>query len=142
MPPGLGDAFDVPADTKDAHGNAIRQATHEKTGYPLEIRHKATGMHFVFIPAGEFIMGSPKDEKGRDDDEKQHKVTLAKPFYMGKYEVTAGQFKAFVRAATYRTDAEKDGWAYAWTGNSGARLTALHGRNRGLSRRRNTRSPR
>jgi formylglycine-generating enzyme required for sulfatase activity len=29
-----------------------------------------------------------------------------------------GQFKAFARAATYRTDAEKDGWAVAWTGSS------------------------
>jgi formylglycine-generating enzyme required for sulfatase activity len=75
-------------------------------------------MHFVFIPAGEFMMGSPEDETNRGSDEQQHKVTLAKPFYMGRYEVTVGQFKVFVRAAAYRTDAEKDGWAYAWKDGS------------------------
>jgi formylglycine-generating enzyme required for sulfatase activity len=118
MPLELADAFEVPAGPKDAYGNPIRQGMDPQTGLPLEIRHKASGIHFVFIPAGEFMMGSPNEEDGRASDEKQHKVTLAKPFYMGKYEVTVGQFKAFVRAATYRTDAEKDGWAVAWTGST------------------------
>ena len=40
------------------------------------------------------MMGSPKKEKGRDDDEAQHEVTLTKPFYIGKYEVTQEQWKA------------------------------------------------
>jgi formylglycine-generating enzyme required for sulfatase activity len=122
MPAELGDAFDVPAGPKDACGNLIRQGTDRKIGLPLEIRHKASGMHFVFIPPWEFMMGSPDNEKDRNDDEKQHKVTLAKPFYMGKYEVTVGQFKAFVRGAGYRTDAEKDGMSLGWIGNRSGRV--------------------
>ena len=42
-------------------------------------------------------------------------VTISQPFYLGKYEVTKGQFKKFVEDTGYKTDAEKDGkggWGY------------------------------
>jgi formylglycine-generating enzyme required for sulfatase activity len=92
MAPGLEDAFELP---KDAYGNPLRQGTDEKTGLPMEIRHKGTGMHFVFIPAGEFMMGSPENEKDREVDEGPvHKVKLTKWLYLGKYEVTQAEWKA------------------------------------------------
>jgi formylglycine-generating enzyme required for sulfatase activity len=47
----------------------------------------------VLIPSGKFMMGSPVSEKSRANDETQHDVTLTKPFYMGKYEVTQGQWE-------------------------------------------------
>jgi formylglycine-generating enzyme required for sulfatase activity len=47
----------------------------------------------VLVPAGKFKMGSPASEKGRNNDEKQHEVTLTKPFFMGKYEVTQEQWE-------------------------------------------------
>ena len=50
-------------------------------------------LEMVLIPAGKFKMGSPASEKGRDDDETQHDVTLTKPYYMGKYEVTQEQYE-------------------------------------------------
>ena len=53
-----------------------------------------TGIVFVLIPAGTFLMGSPEDEEGRNDDEMQHEVTISKPFYIGKYEVTQTQWEA------------------------------------------------
>jgi formylglycine-generating enzyme required for sulfatase activity len=49
-------------------------------------------LEMVLIPAGKFIMGSPESEKGRLYNEMQHEVTLTKPFYMGKYEVTQEQW--------------------------------------------------
>lgn len=52
------------------------------------------GMKFVWIPPGSFLMGSPKEEKGRHENETQHKVTLTKGFYMGVYTVTKEQWKA------------------------------------------------
>jgi formylglycine-generating enzyme required for sulfatase activity len=67
------------------------------------------GMKLVRIPVGKFLMGSPSDEKDRLDDEFQHDVAITQPFYLGKHEVTIGQFKAFVQDAQYRTEAEKDG---------------------------------
>ena len=43
----------------------------------------------VVIPAGEFVMGSPEDEEGRYADEgPQHGVRIAKPFAVGRFEVT------------------------------------------------------
>ena len=48
----------------------------------------------VLIPVGKFMMGSPESEKGRRDNETQHEVTLTKPFYMGKYEVTQEQWES------------------------------------------------
>jgi formylglycine-generating enzyme required for sulfatase activity len=44
-----------------------------------------------------------------------HPVTITKPFFLGRYEVTKGQFKRFVEAKEYKTTAERDakgGWGY------------------------------
>jgi len=51
-------------------------------------------MKMVLIPAGTFKMGSPETEDKRDTDEVQHDVTLTKPFYMGRTEVTQAQWEA------------------------------------------------
>jgi sulfatase modifying factor 1 len=72
-------------------------------------------MDFVRIPAGKFQMGSPANEKERLTDEVQHSVELTHEFYMGKTEVTRGQFRAFVKDTGYKTEAETDGrggWGY------------------------------
>jgi len=55
---------------------------------------KGVKLEMVLIPAGKFVMGSPESEVGRSDDETQHKVTLTKHYYMGKYEVTQEQWEA------------------------------------------------
>ena len=50
------------------------------------------GMKLRLIPAGEFVMGSPANEKDRSNDEgPQHHVRITKPFYAGIHEVTVGQ---------------------------------------------------
>ena len=70
----------------------------------------------VFVPAGEFIMGSPEGE-GLDNEHPQRTVYLD-AFYINKYEVTNSQFSQFVDATGYTTDAEKGGWGWAWTGEA------------------------
>ncbi|MCY2971730.1 MAG: formylglycine-generating enzyme family protein [Planctomycetota bacterium] len=57
---------------------------------------KDVKLNLVFIPAGKVMMGSPASEKGRSADETQHEVTLTKPFYVGKYEVTPEQWNALM----------------------------------------------
>jgi formylglycine-generating enzyme required for sulfatase activity len=47
----------------------------------------------VFVQGGTFTMGSPESEPERSSGEVQHQVTLSS-FYIGKYEVTQGQWKA------------------------------------------------
>ena len=73
----------------------------------------------VVVPAGSFIMGSPRDEDPWNDDERpQHRVTIPRPFAVGRFEVTRGEWAAFVRATgrasqascrTYETGKWEDG---------------------------------
>jgi formylglycine-generating enzyme required for sulfatase activity len=73
------------------------------------------GMKLILIPAGEFMMGSPEGDKGRESDEHPHRVRITKPFYLGAHEVTLGQFLEFYHRANYKTEAERDGkggWGY------------------------------
>ncbi len=51
------------------------------------------GMVLVPIPAGEFQMGSPAEEKGREYDETLHPVRITQPFYLGVREVTREQYE-------------------------------------------------
>jgi formylglycine-generating enzyme required for sulfatase activity len=64
-------------------------------------------LDLVLIPAGTFMMGSPESEKGRRIDrprhgpgpidvETLHKVTLTRPFYIGKYEVAQKQYRQVI----------------------------------------------
>ena len=63
---------------------------------------KFGGIEFVYIPAGEFMMGSPSSEKDRSKDEgPQHEVELS-AFWMSKYEVTKAQWKAVVNDNCWR----------------------------------------
>lgn len=59
----------------------------------------------VVIPAGQFQMGSPPDEADRGDDEGPVRtVSISQPFAIGKYEVTQGEFAAFVEDTGYWTN--------------------------------------
>ena len=51
-------------------------------------------MEMIYCAPGSFMMGSPEDEEDRDDDETQHKVTLTKGFWLGKYPVTQSQWES------------------------------------------------
>jgi formylglycine-generating enzyme required for sulfatase activity len=47
-------------------------------------------MEFVWVPPGEFVMGS---ENGRPSEKPVHRVTISEGFYLGKYEVTWAQWR-------------------------------------------------
>jgi uncharacterized protein (TIGR02996 family) len=51
-------------------------------------------MTFSFVPPGSFLMGSPPQEEGRQDDERRHRVTLTRGFWMGVHPVTQAQWRA------------------------------------------------
>jgi sulfatase modifying factor 1 len=68
-----------------------RQAVREP-GLPLEVRTRTTGIVFRLIPAGSFRMGNLADDVQNKDGVTQQEVTLTKPFYCGKFEVTQAQW--------------------------------------------------
>jgi len=76
-----------------------RDEIQDKLGDPKELRvdlGNGVTMELVLIQPGTFKMGSPENEEDHESDETQHRVTLTKPFYMGKYEVTHEQYEQIV----------------------------------------------
>ena len=64
----------------------------KKTGDAFTIPDLSLDM--LWLEPGTFDMGSPETEAGRFNDETQHRVTLSKGFYLGKYEVTQAEYEA------------------------------------------------
>ena len=54
------------------------------------------GVKLCWCPPGKFRMGSPRDESERRPGEDQVEVTLSRGFWMGKFEVTQGQWKQVI----------------------------------------------
>lgn len=53
------------------------------------------GMEFLLVPAGTFKMGAdPNFEDANPDETPRHTVTITRPFYLGKTEVTQEQWVA------------------------------------------------
>ncbi|MDD8025795.1 MAG: formylglycine-generating enzyme family protein [Acidobacteriota bacterium] len=86
-----------------------------------EWQDSVTGTKFVLIPAGVFDMGS---NSGDPDEKPIHRVSV-NGFWIGKYEVSVGQWRQFSTETGYKTEAEKSGGAYVlvgkeWKMNPGA----------------------
>jgi formylglycine-generating enzyme required for sulfatase activity/serine/threonine protein kinase/Flp pilus assembly protein TadD len=65
-----------------------------KPAGPAAMLTNSLGMKLVLLPAGEFQMGSPASDRDASSNEKpQHRVRITKPFYMGVYEVTQGEYE-------------------------------------------------
>ena len=72
-------------------GWCILAGAEETTPFLVEIIN-SIGMRFAPIPVGEFMMGSAASERGRNEDEHQHRVAITVPFYLGVYEVTQTEY--------------------------------------------------
>jgi sulfatase modifying factor 1 len=70
---------------------ATKPATEPPNGESFSVSE--LNLDMLWCKPGTFMMGSPKDEKDRDENETQHKVTLTKGFYLGKHEVTQAQWE-------------------------------------------------
>lgn len=78
-------------------------------------------MKLAWIEEGSFMMGSPREEPGRQSDESpQTWVRISEGYWMGVTEVTIEQFRAFTQASGYRTEAEQNSWngMMIFTGNT------------------------
>ncbi|MCX6907361.1 MAG: SUMF1/EgtB/PvdO family nonheme iron enzyme, partial [Verrucomicrobia bacterium] len=96
-----------------------------KTGQPFVT---STGMELLYIPPGEFMLGSTKEEQAwalangcdarwvKFEGEAPRKTAIKQGFWLGKTEVTVGQWKLFVAATGYVTDGEKNGESFTTQG--------------------------
>jgi formylglycine-generating enzyme required for sulfatase activity len=71
----------------------------------------ATCPQMLVVPAGNFTMGSPDDEPGRNPDENEVPVTIAQPFAVGKHAVTFDEWDACTAGGGCNADVPNDaGW--------------------------------
>ena len=75
----------------DRHGRSDDAKGGPKPGAVIT---NSIGMKLAWIPPGEFVMGSPADEEGRYHEEEQHRVRITRPFHLGIYEVTKGEWSS------------------------------------------------
>lgn len=88
----------------------------------------------VLLPTGSFMMGSPDNEKDRSPDEGPvHKVTLSRPIAVGRFEVSRGEFAAFVARSNYKTDAERGDGCWGWNGKEWKSDAKFNWRNLGFA---------
>ena len=93
----------------DPVGNPMKGATiREQRKDPPKNFTNSIGMKFVWIPPGNFMMGSPVKEEKRDANEAQHKVTLTKGFYMSVYTVTQEEWQAVMGNNSSQFKGEKN----------------------------------
>lgn len=116
----------APFDANTARSHQAAWAAY--LGRPIE-HVNGIGQTMILVPPGDYLMGSdaaeveaafkdaaelqerlPNDFNGPRGEQPQHRVTITRPFVMGKTEVTVGQFKAFVEATGYVTEAETFGY--------------------------------
>ena len=116
----------APFDAKQAHAHQAAWAKHLDTTVETT---NSVGATMILIPPGEFLMGSTPEQsaasKKMAEDEKmfagdyfwtryleeapQHPVTITRPFWMGRTEVTVAQFRKFIESSKYVTEAEQYG---------------------------------
>jgi formylglycine-generating enzyme required for sulfatase activity len=124
LPPDAPPPAIAPFDSQKAKEHQEAWAKH--LGVPVETTN-SIGMKLVLIPPGEFDMGASQAEMDQQVDKAKlwklnewmiasyrsegprHRVRITSPFCLGKHEVTVGQFRQFVDATGYKTEAENDG---------------------------------
>ncbi|MDR3108180.1 MAG: formylglycine-generating enzyme family protein [Planctomycetaceae bacterium] len=78
------------------NSNSTRNA-----GARMELTIEGVRYAFRWCPAGKFMMGSPRGEEDRNEDETQHEVTLTQGFWMGETEVTAPMWSCVMKSIPY-----------------------------------------
>lgn len=122
--------------TKPAEGPAVEVDGKFMVPYKTTIPGTKVEFEMIPIPGGEFLLGSPDDEADRSDDEGPQVLVKVAPFWIGKHEVTWGEYQAYMkmynafkqlqtlagnRKAPADGEGEGEGWelveSHAWKGD-------------------------
>jgi formylglycine-generating enzyme required for sulfatase activity len=87
-------------------------ATENSSALDLGFTIRGEKFELVRISPGQFLMGSKRDS----EEQPIHRVKIDYSFDIGRTEVTVRQFRAFIEATDYQTDAEKERWAWTRSG--------------------------
>src|SRR5262249_10142316 len=119
----------IPGSAPGTEGEIAKNKPEPQKGTPppkvepksLTTRPEAVRPELKLIAGDKFQMGSPPSDSDASGHERpQHWVRITQPFYLSVHEVTRGQFRRFVEATGYQTEAEKDGkGGYGWDAAAG-----------------------
>jgi len=84
---------EVPATVSAPSGCRPAAGAKVVDGVLSRIEHEASGIVLVYVPPGEFMMGSLEGETGRANDERQDRRQIREGFYLGETEVTQAQWQ-------------------------------------------------
>lgn len=76
--------------------------------YKAAIPHTDVSFEMAPIKGGEFVMGTPESESGRQKDESPQRTVKISSFWMGKYEVTWDDYRLFMFSQMAKEDVNKD----------------------------------
>jgi formylglycine-generating enzyme required for sulfatase activity len=107
----------TPAPTSTARPTATRTASRSPT---TALKAGATkvlqpsGITLVYVPAGEFLMGSADSDTDAQSDEKPQHTVVLDAYWIGQTQVTNAQYRRFIEAGGYgtRTYWSDAGWAW------------------------------
>jgi formylglycine-generating enzyme required for sulfatase activity len=78
--------------------------------YSAQVPQTNAPYHMVALKGGDFLMGSPADEQGRQENEGPQQSVEVSPFWIGKFEVTWDEYEPFMITSIdrYKNGARKD----------------------------------
>ncbi len=71
------------------------------------VKDPRSGIIFILVEPGRFMMGSP-DGEGFDHEHPQHEVRITKPFYLAETETTVAQWRRFVEATGHENTGQAE----------------------------------
>ncbi len=89
----------------DDEGQEVKREKGQAQYFTEHLGH-GIGLDMVYIPGGEFMMGSPEAE-GNEEEKPQHKVAV-KPFFMGKFQIAQKQWRAIASLPKIKRDLKLD----------------------------------
>ncbi|MDY6896753.1 MAG: SUMF1/EgtB/PvdO family nonheme iron enzyme [Cyanobacteriota bacterium] len=84
--------FEFEVVTVDSQGKEIKRC-YKQAEYFTENLDDETVLEMVSIPGGKFSMGTSKDEKASDENERPQHIVTIQPFFISKYPITQAQWK-------------------------------------------------
>ncbi len=111
--------IDTPTPELEITG-AINSPAQQIMPTPITRKSDVDGMQQVYVPSGEFQMGSPESLAGAGVDEKPLHTVYLDAFWIDQTEVTNSMFGKFIDQTGYRTDAEKRGSGFVINPENGS----------------------
>jgi len=99
--------FDFEGVTVNSRGKIVTRESKQASYFTEDLGNNIT-LEMVAIPGGTFLMGSPKTEAERfEDEDSQHSVSVPS-FFMGKYQITQAQWQAVAALPKINRDLESN----------------------------------